>query len=371
MTNATPTNWVAMDNDAEKIQIAIFRGDEATPSEEFQVDTDGKGMGRLKKKLEKEAESGPVKCVYEAGPCGYALYRQLQAAGFDCQVIAPSLTPKKPGQHVKTNRLDARRLGVYYRGGQLTPVRIPDEKQEALRDLLRIRDDVRRELHQGRQRLNGCLLRHGYAYRDGHRWTQKHWAWIKAIRFSEENLKIVLDEYVSSVEARMEQLARLDRRIEEVAKEAEYAAKVAAYSVLRGFRTLGAMTIIAEGGDLRQYAGAPEFMGSTGMVPRESSTGDRQRRGAITKTGNGYIRRILIEAAWHYQARAHGGATIQNRRRNQPEPLLAIARKADHRLHAKFRKLQLRYNKKPQVALVAVARELAGFVWAIGQQIEQ
>jgi transposase len=360
-----------MDNDAENIQVAIFRGDEAAPSEEFQVGTDGKGMGRLKKKLEKEAESGPVKCVYEAGPCGYALYRQLKTAGYECEVIAPSLTPRKPGQQVKTNRLDARRLGIYYRGGQLTPVRIPDEKQEALRDLLRARDDVRRELHQSRQRLNGCLLRHGYRFADGHRWTQKHWAWIKAIRFADENLKMALDEYVSSVEARIEQLGRFDRRIEQVAQEPEYASKVAAYSVLRGFLTLAAMTIIAGGGDLRQYAGAPEFMGSTGMVPRESSTGDRQRRGSITKTGNAYLRRILIEAAWHYQARAHGGATIQKRRHNQPEPLLAIARRADHRLHGKFRKLQLRYNKKPQVALVAVARELAGFVWAIGQQIEQ
>jgi transposase len=356
-----------MDTAADKIQVAIFRGEEEK-AEEFEIGTDARGLGRLKKKLEKEA--GPVKCVYEAGPCGYGLYRMLKDSGYECDVVAPSLTPRKPGERVKTNRLDARRLGVYYRSGQLTGVRIPDEKQEGLRDLLRGRDDVRRDLLQSRQRLNGCLLRRGYRFREATRWTQKHWAWIKGLSFEDENVKMVVDEYITAVESRMEQLKRFDQQIQQVAEKPEYAPKVAGYSVLRGVRTLSAMTIIAEGGDLRQYAGASQFMGSTGLVPRENSTGDNQRRGSITKTGNVYLRRILIEAAWSYQKRAHGGAVIQNRRRNQPEPLLAIARKADHRLHGKFSKLQFRYNKRPAVASVAVARELAGFVWAIGQLIE-
>jgi transposase len=368
MSNAT-TSWVAMDTDAANIQVAIFRGEGKDPDEEFQVGSDSRGIGRLKKKLEKEP--GPVKCVYEAGPCGYGLYRQLREAGYECEVIAPSLTPRKPGQQVKTNRLDARRLAVYYRGGQLTPVRIPDEKQETLRDMLRARDDVRRDVMQRRQRLNGFLLRHGHHFQDGkNRWTQKHWAWIRS-QSLEGKLDVVLNEYITAVEQSQEQLKRFDQQIEEAAQKPEYARKVARYSVLRGVRTLSAMTIIAEGGDLRQYAGAAAFMGSTGMVPRESSTGDHQRRGSITKAGNGYLRRILIEAAWAYQKRAHGGATIQKRRQDQPEWLIAIARKADQRLHQKFAKLQYRYNKKTVVAAVAVARELAGFIWAIGQQIEQ
>ena len=368
MGNGTATSWVAMDTAAETIQVAIFRGEEATPSEEFEVGADARGIGRLKKKLEKETG---VKCVYEAGPCGYGLYRTLKASGYDCEVIAPSLTPRKPGERVKTNRLDARRLGIYYRGGQLTPVRIPDEKQEALRDLLRARDDMRRNLQQSRQRLGGCLLRQGYHYKEGNRWTLKHWAWIKAIQFPEEMIQMVVEEYVAAVEMQMEQMKRFDQKIQEISQRPEYAAKTAAYSVLRGIQTLGAMTIIAEGGDLRQYGRAPQFMGSIGIVPGEYSTGERQRRGSITKTGNVYLRRILIEAAWSYQKRAHAGVTIQKRRRSQPETLLAIARKADHRLHGKFAKLQFRYNKKPQVANVAVARELAGFVWAIGQLLEQ
>jgi transposase len=368
MGKNTTTSWVAMDTAAETIQVAIFRGDEARPGEEFEVSADGRGIGRLKKKLEKEP--GAVKCVYEAGPCGYGLYRTLKASGYDCEVIAPSLTPRKPGERVKTNRLDARRLGAYYRAGQLTAVRIPDEDQEGLRDLLRARDDVRRSLQQSRQRLSGCLLRHGYHFKEGDRWTRKHWAWIKAIEFEDERLKMVLSEYVTGVEQLMEQMKRFDQKVSEISQRPEYRSKVAAYSVLRGIQTLGAMTILAEGGDLRQYGQAPQFMGSIGIVPGEHSTGERQRRGSITKTGNVYLRRILIEAAWSYQKRPHAGVTIQKRRRSQPEAVLAIARKADHRLHGKFSKLQFRYNKKPQVANVAVARELAGFVWAIGQLVE-
>lgn len=369
MRNSTSarTSWVAMDTAAEKIHVAIFRDDEGKPSEEFEIAADAAGIGRLKKKLARE--TGEVKCVYEAGPCGYGLYRSLTASGFSCEVIAPSLTPKKPGQRVKTNRLDARQLGIYYRGGQLTPIRIPDEKQEALRDLLRARDDVRRNLLQSRQRLSGCLLRRGYYYAQT-RWTRRHWAWIKAIPIADETLKIVVDEYITTIESHTEQLKRFDQKIQEIAQQRPYAKKVAGYSVLRGIQTLAAMTIIAEGGDLRQYDAAG-FMGSIGIVPREDSTGERHRRGAITKAGNVYIRRILIEAAWSYQRRIHGGATIQKRRHNQPDGLLAIARKADHRLHGKFSKLQFRYNKQPSVAAVAVARELAGFVWAIGQSIEQ
>jgi transposase len=368
MSDSTTKSWVGMDTAAEKIQVAIYRGDSEEPSEEFEVRADASGIGRLKVKLRKE--KGPVKSVYEAGPCGYGLYRTLKAEGFECTVIAPSLTPRKPGKRVKTNRLDARELAKYHRAGELTAVRIPDEKQEALRDLLRARDDVRRTLQESRQRLAGCLLRRGYHFRDGSRWTQRHWAWIKGIRFEDENLRMAVDEYISSIEAQVEQLKRFDKKVHEVSQRLEYAPAVAAYGVLRGIKTLGAMTIIAEGGDLRQYGQADQFMASIGVVPSEASTGERQRRGSITKTGNAYLRRILIEAAWSYQRRAHGGATIQKRRCNQPESLLAIARKADQRLHGKFFKLQFRYNKRSTVAAVAVARELAGFVWAIGQQLE-
>jgi len=368
MGNGTPTSWVGMDTSAEKIHVAIFRGAEVKPAEEFEVGADAKGIARLKKMLEKE--SGTVKCVYEAGPCGYGLYRDLNNSGFSCEVIAPSLIPQKPGERVKTNRLDARRLGSYHRSGNLTAIHVPDPKHEALRDLVRARDDLRRDLQRSRQRLNGCLLRHGFHYTETSLWTRKHWAWIKATKIEDENLRMVIDEYISAIQVRIEQLQKFDDRIEELAQRSEYKSKVEAYSVLRGIRTLSAMTILAEGGDLRRYGTASQFMGSTGMVPSEHSTGNNRRLGSITKTGNGYLRRILIEAAWSYQRRVHAGITVERRRRDQPADLLAIARKADRRLHAKFSKLLFRYNKRPTVAAVAVARELAGFVWGIGQTLD-
>jgi transposase len=361
------TSWVGMDTSANRISIAILRGEESKPSEEFEIAADARGIGRLMKRLEKEC--GPVKCVYEAGPTGYSLYRTLTEAGYDCEVVAPSLTPQKPGERVKTNRLDARRLGVYYRAGQLTPVRVPDARQEALRDLVRARDDMRRDLMRNRQRLSGLLLRRGYHFDEGSRWTSRHWKWLKAIHWQDPLVKAVVEEYITAVEGKMEQLKRLDQRIAELAQSPDYARKVIGYSVLRGIQTLTAMTIIGEGGDLRQYD-ATGFMGSIGIVPSERSTGDRRKQGAITKTGNAYLRRALIEAAWAYPRRAHGGAGILKRRNNQPEALLAIARRADHRLHGKFSKLTFRYNKPTPLAAVAVARELAGFVWAIGQQLE-
>jgi transposase len=367
MKNSTPTSWVGMDTSAEKIHVAIFRGAEKSPSEEFEIGADAKGIGRLKKRLEKE--DGPVKCVYEAGPTGYGLYRNLKDSGFDCEVIAPSLIPQKPGERVKTNRLDARRLASYNRSGDLTAVHVPDAKQEALRDLVRARDDVRRDLQRSRQRLNGCLLRHGFHYTDTSLWTRKHWAWIEAIQLEDENLRMVVDEYISSIKTRIEQLKRFDDRIEQLAQLPEYKTKVARYSVLKGIRTLSAMTILAEGGDLRRYGSAGQFMGSTGLVPTEHSTGPHQRRGSITKTGNVYLRRILIEAAWCYRRKVHG-ITVEKRRRDQASDLLVIARKADHRLNGKFSKLLFQYNKRPTVAAVAVARELAGFVWAVGQTLD-
>jgi transposase len=259
MRNSTTMSWVAMDTAAETIHVAIFRGEEATPSAEFEVKADAQGVGRLKKKLEKE--TGAVKCVYEAGPCGYGLCRTLKASGYPCEVIAPSLTPRKPGERVKTNRLDARRLGVYYRGGQLTPVRIPDEVQEALRDLLRARDDVRRNLQQSRQRLNGFLLRHGHHFKEGSRWTRKHWAWVKAVQFEEQMLQMVVDEHITVVETQIEQMKRFDQKIHEISQRPEYAAKVSAYSVLRGIQTRSAMTIIAEGGDLPSVWGGSSIYG--------------------------------------------------------------------------------------------------------------
>jgi transposase len=283
-------------------------------------------------------------------------------------VIAPSLTPQKPGERVKTNRRDARNLGRLYRVGELTVIAVPSERQEALRDLTRAREDVREELTRRQHRLNRFLHRQGYHYVDGDRWTQKHWAWIGRIHFEDSNLQVVLQESIRGVEQSLEQLKTYDGKIEENAQRPEYAKKVGRYQTLRGVKTVTAMTLVAEVPDMRIYPTAPQFMGSTGLVPSEHSTGEHDRRGRITKTGNAHLRRVLVEAAWHYRHRPIAGPSIKKRRQQQPAAVVSIAERADQRLNRKFRRLTDRYNKKPAIAAVAVARELAGFIWAIGQQ---
>jgi transposase len=364
MTNDI-TTWVGLDTDANKAEVAVYRGWETEPRARFVAGMDSKGIKELIARLKKEP--GSVRCVYEAGPCGYPLARRLREAGIGCDVIAPSLTPRKPGDRVKTNRRDTQNLARLYRAGELTVIRIPEEEEEAVRDLTRAREEVREDLTRRQHRLSRFLLRHGYRYREGNAWTQKHWAWIRKIRFEDGNLKIVFEESIRAIEQSQEQLKTYDARVEEVAQQPPYAAKVAQYQVLRGVRIITAMTIVAEGADLRRYRTAPQFMASTGLVPSEHSTGERERRGRITKTGNAHLRRVLVEAAWHYRHRPISGAQVKRRRKDQPAALVTIAERADQRLYRKFRKLVDRYNKKPAIAAVAVARELAGFIWAIGQ----
>lgn len=242
--------WVGMDTDADKAEIAIYRGWEAEPAARYSIGMDGKGIKKLIDRLKREKEE--VRCVYEAGPCGYPLARRLREAGIRCDVIAPSLIPHKPGDRVKTNRRDAQNLARLYRAGELRVIDIPQESDEAVRDVMRAREDVREELTRRQHRLSRFLLRHGYRYRDGDAWTQKHWAWIGKIRFEDRNLQMVFDESIRAIEQSGEQLKTYDERVEELAQQPQYARKVERYKVLRGVRTITAMTIVTEGADLNR-----------------------------------------------------------------------------------------------------------------------
>jgi transposase len=357
--------WVGMDTDTKKNQIAVYRGWE-TAAEEFEAGMDRQGIKRLVQRLKREV--GEVRCVYEAGPCGYELYRKLREAGIHCDVIAPSLTPRRPGDRIKTNRRDAQNLGRLYRASELTVIAVPNQQQEAVRDLTRAREDVREDLTRRQHRLNRFLHRYGYHYSEGERWTKKYWLWIRQIRFEDTNLQVILEQSIRAVEQNLEQLKTYDAKIEENARKPEFATKVARYQSLRGVQTVTAMTLATEVWDMRGYPTAPQFMKSTGLVPSENSTGEHERRGRITKAGNAHLRRVLVEAAWHYRHRPIAGPAIKKRRRQQPAAVVSIAERADQRLNRKFRRLVDRYNKKPSIAAVAVARELAGFIWAIGQE---
>lgn len=356
--------WVGMDVHAHGIAVAVYRGWEKE-AEEWEFGGDDRGIGRLRARLAKE--SGEVRCVYEAGPCGYELARELASKGIGCEVAAPSLIPRRAGERIKTDRRDARKLGSLYRSGELTLVTIPDSDQEALRDLLRAREDIAEDVLRRRHRLSRFLLRHGYRYRQGQAWTQKHWNWMQGLKLPSNRLQDVMGEYQQSVREGIEQLKRLDRLIEEASQEAQYQPLVEKLMVLRGVARLTGLTVVAEAGDLKRYPNAPAFMASTGLVPSEYSSGGKRRQGAITKTGNSHLRRVLVEAAWHYRHRPGQGRALVKRRAGQPTAAVALAKRAETRLYRKYIKLISR-GKSSQLAAVAVARELAGFIWALATE---
>lgn len=357
-------HWIGIDDHADKWTIAQFRGDEARPSKEFELVPDSKGYQRLMSFLKNL--DGEVRIVYEAGPCGFELYRRLTKAGLQCSVAAPALTPRKPGQKVKTNRRDALKLAHYLRSGELTFIAVPDQDRESLRDLIRAREAVQKDVSRLRKQILHLMLRYGHRYREGKSWTHRFWAWLKAIELEGESSRFVLGEMIGELEHRIEQLARFDQRVELAAQRPEYRPYLDALRTLRGIATISAMTILSELGDLRRFPTAPQMMAAVGLVPSEYSTGDKTIRYAITKTGNAHVRRIVVEAAWHYQRRPLAGRAMKARRKDQSPPIVHIAEKCEKRLHGRFHRLISR-NKKSTVAVVAVARELVGFIWAIGQ----
>jgi transposase len=252
------------------------------------------------------------------------------------------------------------------RAGELTLITIPNERQESIRELVRAREAANKDVLRARHQLSKLLLRHGYRYRDGKPWTQRFWVWVNQIELIEQYSREVMQQHVRVIEHRVEIVAEYDRMIEQIARDSEYTPLVQALGVLRGIDWLTAMTILVELGDLRRFATAPQLMAAVGVVPSEFSTGDKIKRGAITKTGNAHVRRVLIEAAWHYQHYTRPGPHVRRRRTGQPAERLAIAERCDRRLHRRFTRLTSR-GKRSTVAAVAVARELTGFIWAIGQ----
>jgi len=356
--------WIGIDDSADQLDVAALYGNEVVPRHEFHVVNDAQGWGRLCKKL--KSLPGEVRCVYEAGVNGYHLYRVLEKHGIACDVVAPALTPRKPGERVKTNKRDARKLASQHRSGDLTAIMVPKEEQEALRDLMRAREDALEDLQRMRHRLGGFLLRRGLRYRAGKAWTAGHLKWLKGLSFAHPHFQQALDEYRLALDEAAERLKRFEGRVEEVAEQAPYQKLVSFLMALRGVRVITAMTIIAESVDLKRYWSAPGYMAAIGLVSSEYSSGDKRRQGGITKTGNAHLRRVLVESAWHYRWAPGPSKALKMRRTGLPPEILAIARKSDQRLHRKYTSLVNR-GKSNKIAAVAVARELAGFIWAIGQ----
>ncbi len=326
----------------------------------------------LRKIIKKLGDPEELYFCYEAGPCGYGIYRYLTYLGSKCSVIAPSLIPKRPGDRVKTDRRDAKKLARLLRSGELTEVWVPDEDSEAFRDLIRAREAAIRDLTAKRNQLSKLLLRLGvYPPSGTNPWTMKYRDWLSTLELKHRVQTLVLREYLQAIGEVESRIKRLEVEIEQLANmETNLRGKmIKALQTLRGVGLVTAATIVAETGDLSRFNTAKQLMSYAGLVPSEHSSGQRQSRGSITKCGNSRIRRVLVEAAWHYRHQPRVSGTLRRRQADQPSQINNISWKAQHRLNYKYRRLDRR--KKPNVvAVVAVARELLGFIWAIGREVK-
>jgi transposase len=324
------------------------------------------------KLLRKLGSAEQLRVCYEAGPTGYVLYWELVRRGIWCEVIAPSLVPVLPGDRVKTDRRDALKLARSYRAGDLTPVWVPDEAHEALRDLVRARETALEDQQRARNRLGKFLLRHGRRAEHTRAWTPRYMSWVRSQQFNQPAQTAVLVDYLHEVEHARDRMERLERAIDVVLETVapQLRALIDALQALRGVAKLTAVTVVAEVGTFLRFSHPRLLMGYTGMVSSEYSSAGRVRRGRITKSGNSRLRRILVEAAWNYIRRPAVTRTLRRRQEGLSEEVKVISWKAQHRLHQRYFRLLAR-GKSAQRAVVAVARELTGFIWAIGVSTER
>lgn len=360
------SKYVGLDVHKETIAVAVADAQGGEVRYYGEIATTPEEVVKLVRRLRKEGVK--LSFCYEAGPCGYGLYRQLKALGQDCQVVAPSLIPKKPGDRVKTDRRDSMTLARLLRAGELTPVWVPDEAQEAFRDLTRAREDMKHFQRMAKQRLSAFLLRHGRRYSGKTTWSQAHFRWLETLKFDQPVQQIVFQEYIDIVQAMTKRVAAFDAEIEAAGAQSVFSKQIEGYMALRGIDRIGATTLVAEVGDLKRFPDAPKLMKYLGVVPSEHSSGASRIRGGITKTGNGHVRRVLVEAAWTYRHPARKSAVIQRRAEKAPEAIQEIAWSAQKRLCARYRMFEAKGKPRVQIC-TAIARELVGFIWAIGQVI--
>jgi len=364
--------FVGLDVHAETIAVAVAEAG-------GEVRAIGVIPNRLESIRKLVNKLGPVqhlKACYEAGPTGYVLYWQLTQLGVACEVIAPTLVPTKAGDRVKTDRRDAEKLARCHRAGELTAVGVPSAAQEALRDLVRAREAAKKDQLKARHRLGKFLLRHG-CQRPGEikTWTKKHREWIKShVRFEEAALEATLADYVEEVDHVGTRIVKLEKAMDDAIRQAppEIRAVIEALQALRGVAQTTAASIVSEVGSLSRFPSAPQLMGYSGLVASEHSSGNRVKRGSITKTGNGHLRRVLVESAWAYQHRPNVIGHLLRRQKDLAisDEVKDIAWKAQQRLHKRYKSMAARGKNKNQI-VAALGRELLGFIWAIGVRTEQ
>lgn len=361
------SKYVGLDTHKDTIAVAVADCGRSKPRYYGEIPNSPEAIKKLLNKLSPDGEV--LSFCYEAGPCGYGIYRQLTQIGHDCVVVAPSLIPRRAGDRVKTDRRDSETLCRLHRSGELTAVWVPDQKQEAVRDLTRAREDMKSMERQARQRLNAFLLRHGKIYESGKsKWTKTHFRWLERVKFTEPIQQIVFEEYIDAIKQAQKRVADLEKEMEKVMSDWSLAPIVESLMSLRGVKLITAMTTIAELGDISRFDSPSQLMSYLGLVPSEHSSGNSKRRGGITKTGNSHVRRVLTESAWCYRFPARKTAHLQRRAEKTSEKVQAIAWKAQKRLCGRYQHLLERGKIKVQVC-TAVARELAGFIWAIACEV--
>lgn len=356
MVESTPV--VAFDQHAASVVAAVLLPGQRTPALHA-LAPDVSVISRFVERLKLDH----VHCCYEAGPCGFELQRHLQARGIACDVIAPALIPRRAGHRVKTDRRDAAQLAVLYRAGALTAIHVPTEAEEAVRDLLRCREDIGTDLLRAKHRLSKFLLRHGRRCTVAKPWSKRFSAWLAVQQWPLAALEQTFLSYRRTIDDLIAQRRAIDEDLRAALTLEPLATRVARLRCFRGIDDLSALTIATELGDATRFAAARQVMAFTGLVPSEYSSGATQSRGGITKTGNAHLRRILVEAAWHYRHRPAIGTSLRGRQHPAPPQARRCAWTAQHRLHARYRRLIAR-GKSPQLAATAVARELSAFVWA-------
>lgn len=360
--------YIGLDVHKASIAVSIAETGRQEPEYRGEIPNEPKAIDKLVHQLSERFGSQPLLFSYEAGPCGYGVYHQIQASGHDCEVVAPSLIPQRAGDRVKTDRRDAKMLARLSRSGELTSVWVPTPEQEAVRDLTRAREDMKAIELKARQRLGAFLLRHGKVYAGKSKWTQAHFRWLETLRFDIPVQQIVLEEYADAVKEAQRRVAGLERQMTAALPSWSLASVAEALMAMRGVSLITAMTVLAELGDITRFDSPRQLMAYLGLVPSEHSSGGSRRQGGITKTGNGHVRRVLVEAAWSYRFPARKTRIIQQRAERTSPSVQAMAWEAQKRLCGRYRRLMAAGKVKQQV-MTAVARELAGFLWAVACEV--
>jgi len=360
--------YLGMDVHKESITIAVLPAGAKSPTRVERLPND---LAKLKRFLERVSRDGEVRACYEASGAGYVLHRVMREWGYRCEVIAPSLIPKRPGVQRKHDKYDAAELARLYRSGELTAVRIPTEAEERVRDVVRCRETFQKEIMKSRHYILKFLARRGFVFREGTNWCTPHLKWLQHLTTEQSPLeaadRLVFREYHALLLYKLQRRDELDKEIERLAELPMLAPAVRRLQCFRGISLHSAMVLATEIVDWRRFERPSQLACYLGLVSRENSSGDRERRGSITKAGNSHCRHVLVQAAWSYRHRPAVGADLKRRQSGQPPGLIAHSWKAQQRLHQRYNHLSFR--KQPQIAIVAVARELIGFLWSVMQDM--